>query len=736
MNRSIMNRQMFREGGSAFPDLSGDGKITQKDILMGRGVIPKPMQEGGMMPPQAEMMAPPPAAMMPPAPSPEAMMPPPPPQEEMMGVGGLQEESGIDPATLEQFMAAAAQNFGDLETAEDYEEMINRLRGDQMPIAGRRQELAEFVGAEDAQRTPESVLAMVQPVLMLNEAEVDQGIGGLAQDQMMEPVTGDMAGGIMSTVAGVEEAPAPVNFREGGAVQRFATENQNRVAGIKPYFEDASLLMKDLIKPSMSPEDLAERKRLNEAQMFFDLAQTGLAIASPPKRSESLAQSIARGATESKLFDRIGARAQAQSELERDIRKEQQAVDLAGLNLAEKLYGTDTAYKTALAKQGMGAVGKLYEVRDKDGNLISDSMPLSKLQANTIIASGGTVVEATVDKKIGSSTDRARNNTLQKLLPKYADGTISKADQLELEQTLSIMYSPKLDLEGRMITPSLPTFVESALQARIDRGLDTIDLPIERDRKRERDKPKDLTENKAGEIPFGTLEFYDSLLTEQGNVDFDSPNWFRYETRLFDPEIGTAYERSFGLGSTAQRIANYIRENVREIGIGEGLTEEGEKLVQADKDFESLKKEIIQFGNELGGVDDHGSARLKSLQDIIIEEVADLTPSVFSGTDERALAVLQNVKLKLGQAFADDISKLDEYGGNPRRVSAGDISKIRGRVKKIESLLVDTIHFEKALETHLQAGKKGRRGRADRDKSTEKDSTFFRQILEQQNEDR
>jgi len=25
-----------------FPDLSGDGKVTKKDILMGRGVIPKP----------------------------------------------------------------------------------------------------------------------------------------------------------------------------------------------------------------------------------------------------------------------------------------------------------------------------------------------------------------------------------------------------------------------------------------------------------------------------------------------------------------------------------------------------------------------------------------------------------------------------------------------------------------------------------------------------------------------
>ena len=54
---SILQRPLFRaSGGGAnkFPDLSGDGKVTQKDILIGRGVLPRKMQEGGM------------AAMMPP----------------------------------------------------------------------------------------------------------------------------------------------------------------------------------------------------------------------------------------------------------------------------------------------------------------------------------------------------------------------------------------------------------------------------------------------------------------------------------------------------------------------------------------------------------------------------------------------------------------------------------------------------------------------------------------------
>jgi hypothetical protein len=51
-------------------------------------------------------------------------------------------------------------------------------------------------------------------------AKTEEGIGGLAQDQMTEAVTGDMAGGIMSTIdMGAQEGPAPVNFRYGGAVQ-------------------------------------------------------------------------------------------------------------------------------------------------------------------------------------------------------------------------------------------------------------------------------------------------------------------------------------------------------------------------------------------------------------------------------------------------------------------------------------------------------------------------------------
>src|SRR6056300_2000424 len=40
-------RTRFNKGGEAFPDLSGDGEITQEDILIGKGVIKK--AKGGIM---------------------------------------------------------------------------------------------------------------------------------------------------------------------------------------------------------------------------------------------------------------------------------------------------------------------------------------------------------------------------------------------------------------------------------------------------------------------------------------------------------------------------------------------------------------------------------------------------------------------------------------------------------------------------------------------------------------
>ena len=705
MNRSIMNRQMFREGGSAFPDYSGDGKITQKDILMGRGVIPKPMQEGGMMPPEAGMMAPPAAAMMPPPPPPEAMMPPPPPQEEMMGVGGLQDESGIDPATLEQFMAAAAQNFGDLETAEDYEEMINRLRGDQMPIAGRRQELAEFVGPEDAQRTPESVLAMVQPVLMLNEAEVDQGIGGLAQDQMMEPVTGDMAGGIMSTVAGVEEAPAPVNFREGGAVQRFATENQNRVAGIKPYFEGASSLIRDLIKPSMSAEDLAKQKRLTEAQMFFDLANAGLRIAAPPERSESLLGSIARGATESKLFDRIGARAQAQSELERDVRKEQQAMDLAGLNLAEKLYGTDVAAETTLAKltrqDALKDLG-FIDILDKNDNVLVKGERLNKGDIDRLRAANpnlGLRFRETIETEFGKESEDNQRRFLSNVrnLNAYAEGGMNQSQKNLFESRVMEYVLPegpyKYNPESGLLEKTNPKRLPDNVYAAIEKGnprlfeLITKGLDISSDREAEESAApntgsKKLVDNRGKNI----ADFKKELIDEKGDVRLEQ---FNFDTVIFDPNIDYG-KYSIGFSRIGPGIGKTFEEAMAEIqNTKVGL--ESEKKAQSDKDLQGLANQLLTYSNEQGP---DGERILKFVQEKLALESAAIEPGgILFKTDADTQAALTFFAKKLAQDIKILAQRLPEYGGDAAGYKPADVTTAKRKIEQRKNLLNEVLAF-------------------------------------------
>jgi hypothetical protein len=133
-------------------------------------------------------------------------------QMPMEGVMGMAQQAGIDPAQLEQLLGGMAGQFQNIDQAEDFEQVMNAMRGDQAPIAARREELAGVVGPEDANATPESVLALVQPVMMM--AAVDQGIGGLAAEEMSTPVEGPMAEGIMS-MAMPQGAPPPPPMPQG-----------------------------------------------------------------------------------------------------------------------------------------------------------------------------------------------------------------------------------------------------------------------------------------------------------------------------------------------------------------------------------------------------------------------------------------------------------------------------------------------------------------------------------------
>ena len=293
-------------------------------------------------------------------------------------MGAMQQ--GIDPAVLESMLQQAAGSFGNLEAAaetEDYEQIINTIRGDQAPLQERRMELAGVVGDADAAQTPDSVLTLVQPIMQI--AAVDQGIGSMAPEAMNTPVTGDMAGGIMSTVAMPEQAPmpeqpmmpgqggpAPVNFNQGGAVQYM---QPGGVALPDPrqqaLFEQQRALYGQLLDPNQQAADLDEQRNLTQAQMLFDIAQGALMFATPGQRQMSPAQRLAEAFTP--VLGNIGARAGEFGKFKQGQKAQERQMDLAALQSAQQMYEGELTRSAASANV---APGETYELRDGEGNLL------------------------------------------------------------------------------------------------------------------------------------------------------------------------------------------------------------------------------------------------------------------------------------------------------------------------------------------------------------------------------
>jgi hypothetical protein len=302
-------------------------------------------------------------------------------QMPLEGVMGMAQQSGIDPAQLEQMLGSMAGQFQNMDEAEDYEQVMNAMRGDQAPIAARREELAGVVGPEDASATPESVLALVQPVMMM--AAVDQGIGGLAAEEMNTPVEGPMAEGIMSMAmpqgapAPMPQgappmpgmgAPAPVNFRFGGPVvaMQEGGEPGNRLAELFGQQRD---VYRSLINPADQQAEMDRQRNMTQAQMLFDVANTALAFSAPGSRSGmSPAERLAEAAQQTQFFDRISQRTGAFEQSRQEQAKEGRALDLAALQSASGLQAAE--FEASLRPVESKPVGDIYELRDAENNVL------------------------------------------------------------------------------------------------------------------------------------------------------------------------------------------------------------------------------------------------------------------------------------------------------------------------------------------------------------------------------
>ena len=113
MNRSVLARQMFANGGQAVPnEYKGFSRLpeaVQMKLDPEAASKIRRRRHAGMMPPD---MAPPPAM----------------PQGQGMAEGVM------DPQVLEGLLGQAQQNMDNLDDAEDYATVINSIRGEDAPI--------------------------------------------------------------------------------------------------------------------------------------------------------------------------------------------------------------------------------------------------------------------------------------------------------------------------------------------------------------------------------------------------------------------------------------------------------------------------------------------------------------------------------------------------------------------------------------------------------------------------
>ena len=522
MNREVLSRQLFAEGGAAFPDLSGDGKVTKKDILIGRGVTP--MQNGGMAP--MPMAAAPGSQMTPPG------LPPIDPNSvDINQAAQAAMQQGIDPAVMEGMLMQYSSGLEDLENAEDYETVMNGIRGDDKPIESRYQELASVVGPEDAQQTPESVLALVQPVMMM--AAIDQGIGGLAAEQMNVPVEGAIAEGIMSTVnmGGPDQAqggPAPVNFNKGGSVAYMRNGGDNRLGQL---YRDKQALYRNALGMADQEAELADQIDMTKAQMLFDVAQGALMFATPEERNMSPAERLAKAFTP--VLGNISTRAGELQKFKNAQNQEKRALNLKALGAAEKQLATNAT-------------------------------------------------------KVGSTakTDELTYLTNPERMTRYATGALG--DEKALYEQALLDYTSAKDVWD----PALGKYVEGSSGKLSPSVLESVQQGNPELFKQITGTALTSEGQLVPETEVNLMTATSEIMNPDGTVNNDSPVWESTPPYLFDPNVD--YREVIGASRILPGIGKMFSEGAAEL-FGGDASPRAKSIAKASTSLDNLANDILQY---------------------------------------------------------------------------------------------------------------------------------------------
>ena len=331
-----------------------------------------------------------------------------------------------------------------------YVELMNQVRGDDVPLEGRVQELAMTVGEKDAQDTPLSVLALVQPVFELKEQE-----GGLAAapgaQQMMQQQNPMMMkdGGIVYRQNGTDQGGenafsslAAAGFDQNmlDAVQLFGKE----YFGVGSEF-DTEAARRQYEQMLMNKSQMRDQAYLDAAPLFLQLGATAL------NPEASLTDVLTVGASN---LARFGTNIGKQTKALQD-----QALKLA---LADKAKEDqkESAYMSAIAP-------KLLETAFKDPQTVAlqaldiTSKTLENLEKEMRLG----VLDETLQTELATNIA-----TLEKMKTenKYLGTTL----QLDIETKLEQLYGIQYDNNKKQLDNEYQTIINSFVEGEKNAALE------------------------------------------------------------------------------------------------------------------------------------------------------------------------------------------------------------------------------------------------------------------------
>ena len=238
-----------------------------------------------------------------------------------------------------------------IDQAQDLGGLMSAIRGKPINEEEARGELAELVGPEDAQQTPESVLALVQPVMELAKG---QGIAQFVEEAEVEEPQAFAQGGPVRLVDGGTAGTLPSGMD---------TYRGYEIPDLMSAYEGQLPVIQDIMGGPRDPSGL-------KSDILFQIAAGGLEMARARKPGESADPfSIFAQSFQQPLLN-IGALARDERKTAEAEEKQLKAtsLNLAQSEIASKKSEVDAIIATDLAKQK-----EEREARERDEDLLGDT---------------------------------------------------------------------------------------------------------------------------------------------------------------------------------------------------------------------------------------------------------------------------------------------------------------------------------------------------------------------------